>query len=256
VIHILREFGSDPRQLTELRRLVRDCCRRAWAAGAREEAIDRVELGVHEAATNILRHAYRGTPGGPIRLDLVADADHVGVTLCHDGADFDPTAVPGPAFDGTRTGGFGLYLIHQCMDEVCYIHGEPGRRGVRMVRLRAGPAGERPMNVFVETFGDVAVVTVNAEHLEVGNADDMRAAMDPVLRDHRRVVLDLSRLEFVDSRGCGVILSCLKGLAERGGDLKLCRVTPPVRAVFDLIRLHKVCEITDTREQAIASFGG
>jgi anti-sigma B factor antagonist len=255
VIHIRREFTSDPAQLTELRRLVRDCCRQAWPADAGDDVLDRLELGVQEAAANIYRHAYRGAPDGPIRLDLVADPDRIALTLSHDGDDFDPTAVPRPAFDGSRDGGFGLYLIHQCLDEVCYVHGEPGRRGIRLAKRRTGPAGEKPMNLYVETFGEVAVATVNAEYLEVGNADDMRAALEPVLRDHRKVVLDMNRVEFVDSRGCGVILSCLKSLAERGGDLKLCRVTPSVRTVFDLIRLHKMCEITDTREQAIAAFG-
>ena len=254
MIQICREFTSEPAQLAELRGVVRDSCRQAWSVGPRDETIDRVILAVQEAAANILIHAYRSEVGRPIRLDLKADAKQVGLTLTHDGADFDPSVVPPPAFDGTRPGGFGVYLINQCMDEVCYIHGEPGRRGVRLVKHRAEGARRIPMNVMVEMFGDVAVVTLNAEQLEVSNADDVRAGMEPVLRDSSKVVMDMSRVEFVDSRGCGVILSCLKNLAEKRGDLKLCRVNKPVRTVFDLIRLHKMCEITDTREQAIKAF--
>lgn len=253
-MHIRREFTSDPAQLTELRGLVRDSCRQAWADGVTEETLARIELGVQEAATNILRHAYRGIPSGSIRMELTADADRMCLTLSHDGADFDPTAVPPPAFDGTRPGGFGVYLIHQCMDQVCYLHGPPGARGIRMVKHRATPVREKPMDLWVETFGDVLVVTVNAEQLEVGNADAVRAALTTAFADFRKVVLDLSRVEFMDSRGCGVILSCLKYLAERGGDLKICRVSKPVRGVFELIRLHKMCEITDTREQAVQAF--
>lgn len=254
MIHVCRHFTSDPRQLAELRAVVRDCCRQSWTDGAPKETLDRVELAVQEAAANILRHAYRGAVDEPIRLELDADADRLSLTLSHDGDDFDPTAVPRPAFDGSREGGFGLYLIHQCMDEVRYIHGEAGRRGIHLVKYRAKPGKGKPMDVFLETFGAVAVATINAEHLDVSNADDMKAGMEPILRDVRKVVLDLHRVEFVDSRGCGVILSCLKHLAERGGDLKLCAVTKPVRSVFDLIRLHKMCDITDTREQAIEAF--
>ncbi len=256
MIHIRREFRSDPRELAGLRRLVRDCCRQAWGLDARAEVLDRVELGVQEAAANIARHAYHGDPGGPIRLELEADAERLSLALWHDGEDFDPAAVPPPAFDGTRAGGFGVYLIRRCMDEVCYVHGGPGRRGVRLAKRRAAPAGEGAMDLFVETFGEVAVVALNVEHLDVGTADDVRAGLDPVLRDHKWVVLDMDRVEFVDSRGCGVIVSCLKALAERGGDLKLCRLTRPVRTVFDLIRLNRVCQITETREQAVAAFGG
>lgn len=254
MIHICREFTSEPVQLAELRGVVRDCCRQAWSVGARDETIDRVILAVQEAAANILVHAYRGQPGHPIRLAMEADEQRISLTLTHDGIDFDPSVVPPPDFDGSRPGGFGVYLMHQCMDEVRYFHGEPGRRGVRMVKLRAVGARRMMMNVMVEMFGDVAVVTLNAEQLEVGNADDVRAGLEPVLRDCSKIVLDMSRVEFVDSRGCGVILSCLKHLAEKKGDLKLCRVNKPVRTVFDLIRLHKMCEITDTREQALKAF--
>ena len=70
----------------------------------------------------------------------------------------------------------------------------------------------------------------------------------------RKLVIDLGRLQFVDSRGCGAILSCLKGTTEAGGDLHLCGVTRPVRTVFDFIRLHRICDIFDTKEQAVAAF--
>ena len=110
------------------------------------------------------------------------------------------------------------------------------------------------MQLQVETFDDVAVVTVHAEALDVSNADDFRQEMEPVLRDYHKVVLDMGRVQFVDSRGAGSLLSCLKNVTESGGDLKLCGVTKPARTVFDLIRLHRICEIVDTKEQAVAAF--
>ena len=110
------------------------------------------------------------------------------------------------------------------------------------------------MQMLVEKFGEVAVVAVHEDTLDASNADDFRRDMDPVLADSHKVVLELSRVTFVDSRGCGAILSCLKNVTEAGGDLKLCRVTRPARTVFDLIRLHRICEIVDTKEQAVAAF--
>src|SRR5438445_3161924 len=70
VIHIRREFTSDPEQLAELRAVVAAACRQAWADAATDDIVQRVQLAVQEAATNILRHAYRGDPAGPIRVDL------------------------------------------------------------------------------------------------------------------------------------------------------------------------------------------
>ena len=110
------------------------------------------------------------------------------------------------------------------------------------------------MELTVEQIGDVAVVGVNVEQLDASNADDFRQQMAPVLAGCRKLVLDLGRVQFADSRGCGAILSCLKQVAAAGGDLKLCRVTKPVRTVFELIRLHRLCEIVGTREEAVQAF--
>ena len=106
----------------------------------------------------------------------------------------------------------------------------------------------------IEKIGDVTIVAVNVDELDAGNADDFRRAMAPVLKGCRKLVLDLNRVQFMDSRGCGVILSCLKQLSPAGGDVKLCGVTPPVRMVFELIRMDRICEIVGTREEAVAAF--
>ena len=106
----------------------------------------------------------------------------------------------------------------------------------------------------VETIGDVTIVAVNAKELDANNADAFRLAIAPVLKDCRKLVLDLDQVQFVDSRGCGAILSCLKQIAPTGGDLKLCRATLPVRTVFDLIRMDRICQIVKTREEAVEAF--
>jgi anti-sigma B factor antagonist len=110
------------------------------------------------------------------------------------------------------------------------------------------------MEPMIEKIGDVTIFAVDVDELDAGNADDFRRAIAPVLQDCRKLVLDLGRVQFVDSRGCGAILSCLKHISPAGGDLKLCRVTPPVRMVFDLIRMDRICAIVDSREAAVEAF--
>ena len=90
--------------------------------------------------------------------------------------------------------------------------------------------------------------------LDAGNSDAFRRDIAPVLKDCRKLVLDLDRVQFVDSRGCGAILSCLKHLTAAGGDLKLCRVSRPVLKVFELIRMNTICEIVSTKEEAVQAF--
>jgi anti-sigma B factor antagonist len=110
------------------------------------------------------------------------------------------------------------------------------------------------MQLSVEKSGGVTVVGVNAEELDLSNADDFKREITPVLAETPRLVLDLSRVQFVDSNGCGAILWCLKQVTAAGGDLRLCEVNRPVRTVFEMIRLHRICEILPTREEAVKAF--
>src|SRR4029077_2026670 len=107
------------------------------------------------------------------------------------------------------------------------------------------------MGPVVEKVGDVTIVAVNVDELDAASAETFRRDIAPVLKDCRKLVLDLERVQFVDSRGCGAILSCLKHLSTAGGDLKLCRVARPVLKVFELIRMHSICEIVNTKEEAV-----
>ena len=59
----------------------------------------------------------------------------------------------------------------------------------------------------VEIIKDVTVVKVNLEQLDAGNSEDFRRDMAPTLQDCHKLVLDLTGVQFADSRGCGAILS-------------------------------------------------
>ena len=110
------------------------------------------------------------------------------------------------------------------------------------------------MPIDVGKSGDVAIALVVGEYLDAGNAREFRQEIASVLKDSSQVILDLSQLQFVDSSGLGAILSCLRHLTTTGGELRLCGMTKPVRALFELVRMHRVFEIFNSREEALASF--
>ena len=110
------------------------------------------------------------------------------------------------------------------------------------------------MEIAVQRIGDVAVATIPGDDLDAGNAGDFKRDMAPVIDANTRVVLDLSRLRFVDSSGLGALISCLRKLNARGGDLKLCGMSKPVRAVFELVRMHRVFDVLGTKEEAVSAF--
>ena len=92
------------------------------------------------------------------------------------------------------------------------------------------------------------------EELDASNAGEFKRDIAPVLEANTKLVIDLSRLRFVDSSGLGAFLSCLRKLNAKGGDLKLCGMSKQVRAVFELVRMHRIFDIYGTREEAVRAF--
>jgi anti-sigma B factor antagonist len=111
------------------------------------------------------------------------------------------------------------------------------------------------MDLALQQIGDVTVTTLPVEELDASNAGEFKRDMAPVVDAHTRVVLDLSRLRFVDSSGLGAFISCLRKLNAKGGDLKLCGMSKQVRTVFELVRMHRVFDIRATSEDAARAFG-
>ncbi len=110
------------------------------------------------------------------------------------------------------------------------------------------------MEIAVQRMGDVAVAIIPVEDLDAGNSADFKRDMAPVVDANTKLVLDLSRLRFVDSSGLGAFISLLRKVNARGGDLKLCNMSKPVRAVFELVRMHRVFEILPTSQDAVRAF--
>jgi anti-sigma B factor antagonist len=110
------------------------------------------------------------------------------------------------------------------------------------------------MEITVDTIDNIAVATVPVDELDAGNAGEFKRDIAPVLQANIKLVLDLSRLRFVDSSGLGAMLSCLRQLTAKSGDLKLCGMSKQVQGLFELVRMHRIFDIFGTREEAVRAF--
>jgi anti-sigma B factor antagonist len=110
------------------------------------------------------------------------------------------------------------------------------------------------MELMCEHVGDVTVVVLTGAQLDASTTVEFKNSIAPVLAEHSQIVFDLSYLGFVDSSGLGALLSCLRHVQAKGGDLKLCGIAKPVRALFELVRMHKIFQIFEAQEGAIRAF--
>lgn len=110
------------------------------------------------------------------------------------------------------------------------------------------------MEIPLENVDGVAVAVVPVDELDASNSGEFKRDIGPVLQSQTKLVLDLSELRFVDSSGLGAMLSCLRQVSAHGGDLKLCSMSKQVRALFELVRMHRIFDIYASREEAVQAF--
>lgn len=100
----------------------------------------------------------------------------------------------------------------------------------------------------------VKVLEVELEAVDGTTVKEFKSQLAAAAAPGTRLVLDLRRVKFMDSSGLGALLSTLRALAASGGDLKLCGLTPGVRVLFELVRVHRVFDVLETRDDAISAF--
>ena len=96
-----------------------------------------------------------------------------------------------------------------------------------------------------------AVVSFPVSNLDAGNVKEFRTAITAVAEKHSTLVLDMSALTFVDSSGLGALLSCLRAMKGKNGQLLLVGMTKPVRALFELVRMHRIFAIYNLLDEAL-----
>jgi len=69
-----------------------------------------------------------------------------------------------------------------------------------------------------------------------------------------RVIIDLSRIEWMNSTGLGILIQGYTTLRNSDGQLKLARVTDKIRSLLTITKLASVFDAYETVEDAIASF--
>jgi anti-sigma B factor antagonist len=71
----------------------------------------------------------------------------------------------------------------------------------------------------------------------------------------KKFVLNLARVEFVDSHGIGELVRCYTAVRQAGGELKLAGVSQKVLEVLAISRLNAFFEMYPDEDAALEAFG-
>lgn len=73
-------------------------------------------------------------------------------------------------------------------------------------------------------------------------------------KDKKKVVIDLSQVDWMNSTGLGILISSFTTLQNNGGELKLANITDKIQSLLTITKLVKVFDAYDTVDEATASF--
>lgn len=68
-----------------------------------------------------------------------------------------------------------------------------------------------------------------------------------------RVVIDLAKVNYIDSSGLGTLVGGLRRVNERNGGLAITNPSPQIRKIMDITGLDKVFSVFDSESEAVTS---
>ena len=84
----------------------------------------------------------------------------------------------------------------------------------------------------------------------------LRSTMKELLRQgKKRLVLDLSRVTYMDSAGLGTLVAAYTSTRNEGGDVRLASITGRFNELLNITKLVTIFSIHGSVEDAVKSFG-
>lgn len=69
-----------------------------------------------------------------------------------------------------------------------------------------------------------------------------------------KVIIDLSKVKWMNSSGLGALMACMTSLKNAGGELKISGATEKIKNLFMITKLITIFDTYDNAERAVESF--
>jgi anti-sigma B factor antagonist len=111
------------------------------------------------------------------------------------------------------------------------------------------------MQINQRAVGDVVVLDLKGR-VTMGEGDELLKdkVNSLVNQGHRKIVLNLADVPYVDSAGLGEIVRTYTTVSRQGGSLKLLNLTKRITDLLSITKLLTVFETFDSENDAVSSF--
>ena len=111
------------------------------------------------------------------------------------------------------------------------------------------------MHFNIKEYDDVTVISVKGNLMGGPETVAIHEKVKELIeKDVKKIVIDLSKVKWMNSSGLGTMMGCLTSLKNAGGELRLSGVTEKVKSLFMMTKLITIFDTHDTVEDAVAAF--
>lgn len=190
-----------------------------------------MELLAREALVNAVQHGSSGNPAKTVRASLNLEPGRLVLLVADEGRGFDWRSLPAADPDPREESGRGLFIIRKYADSFAYNDAGNALRIIKELPTEGNG---------MDTDPDTQVQMTLEPRLSAQDAPSLREFFrERIQEGARRIVLDFSRVESIDSVGIGLLVATHNSLAKLGGALVLISVPRDIYQLLTLMRLDK-----------------
>lgn len=111
------------------------------------------------------------------------------------------------------------------------------------------------MSITIDRVGDVTVLEVNESRLTFATLPQLSTtSADLIARGDTRLLVDLSRVQYLDSAAIGWLMDLYRQVTAADGALRVAGVQPRVEMMLTMTGTQHFLEVHADRAAALASF--
>jgi anti-sigma B factor antagonist len=222
----------------------------------------RLRLGVYELAVNSIEHATFVDTPPQVEINIRIEQDNIRVVYKDNAAVFETTNHDDVSIDNqikTRsTRGLGLSMISKISNDLNFER--TGKWNCTTFTLDRNNLGSRPTKGerTMEDFS-VELIPFKAKDTVVlrpkGSIDSTSVPAlenqlkEAIKNEQFRIVIDLSKTDFISSAGLGLILGTVAMLRENGGDMILMKIPQDLSDIFELMSVDDYFQTIDSVDE-------
>ncbi len=100
--------------------------------------------------------------------------------------------------------------------------------------------------------GKIGIIEVKGSLVGGEETDELRSAVaDFVEQGTKNLIIDLSKVTYLNSTAIGVLVSTHTTFSRNGGKVKMTGINKNINNIFVITKLTLVFDVTETREEAV-----